>query len=144
MTQTQTAHGAPNSLDGDADAELDQLYADFAAADMTPLWSQRDDLMPTTPQPAAIPTLWRWSTLLPLAERSGALVPVGRGGERRAIALANPGITGQPYTTATLWTAIQYLGPGRPQPHIDTYRRHSGSWSRARESGPTSRAMPSR
>lgn len=111
QTQTQTPQGAPNSLDQAADAELDQLYADFAAADMTPLWTQRDDLMPTTPQPAAIPTLWRWSTLLPLAERSGALVPVGRGGERRAIALANPGITGQPYTTATLWTAIQYLGP---------------------------------
>jgi len=99
---TQTTHQAPNSLDEAADAELDQLYADFTAADMTPLWTQRDDLMPTTPQPAAIPTLWRWSTLLPLAERSGALVPVGRGGERRAIALANPGITGQPYTTATL------------------------------------------
>ena len=38
--------------------------------------------------------LWRWSTLLPLAERAGELVPVGRGGERRAIALANPGLPG--------------------------------------------------
>ena len=102
---------------------LDRLYADFAAADMTPLWTQRDDLMPMTPQPKAVPAVWRWSTLYPLAERSGQLVPVGRGGERRAIALANPGIPGQPYTTATLWTAIQYLGPRETAPahrHMQT------------------------
>lgn len=46
------------------------------------LWTQRDDLMPITPQPSAVPALWRWATLYPLAERSGALIPVGRGGER--------------------------------------------------------------
>jgi gentisate 1,2-dioxygenase len=37
-------------------------------------------------------------------------VPVGRGGERRAIAYANPGMDGDPYATATLWAAVQYLG----------------------------------
>ena len=35
---------------------------------------------------------------------------MGRGGERRAIALANPGLAGTPYATPTLWAAIQYLG----------------------------------
>ena len=43
-------------------AALDQLYTDFAAADMAPLWTQRGGLMPQTPQPSAVPTLWRWST----------------------------------------------------------------------------------
>ncbi len=50
-------------------------------------------------------------------------MPIGRGGERRAIALANPGIPGEPYTTATLWTAIQYLGPRETAPahrHMQT------------------------
>jgi gentisate 1,2-dioxygenase len=60
--------------------------------------------------------LWRWSTLYPLAERSGDLVPVGRGGERRAIALANPGLPGTAYATPTLWCAIQYLGPREEAP----------------------------
>lgn len=96
--------------------ELDQLYADFAKANMTPLWTQRDDLMTDSPKPKAIPFIWHWSTLYPLAERAGQLVPVGRGGERRAIALANPGIPGEPYATPTLWAAIQYLGPRETAP----------------------------
>lgn len=98
------------------DAELAQLYADFAAADLMPLWTQRAGLMPWQPEPAAVPTVWRWSTLLPLAARSGKLVPVGRGGERRAIALANPGLAGLPYATPTLWAAIQHLGPREEAP----------------------------
>ena len=97
-------------------AELEELYADFAAAHMAPLWTQRAGLMPQTPQPDAVPMLWRWSTLYPLAERSGRLVPVGRGGERRAIALANPGLPGTAYATPTLWAAIQYLGPREQAP----------------------------
>ncbi|PZS03121.1 MAG: cupin [Pseudonocardiales bacterium] len=97
-------------------AGLKELYRDFAAADLMPLWTQRDDLMPVAPRPTAVPAVWRWSQLYPLAQRAGELVPVGRGGERRAIALANPGIPGRPYTTATLWAAIQYLGPHEVAP----------------------------
>jgi len=100
----------------DATTALEDLYADFAAAHLAPLWTQRAGLMPTEPQPAAVPALWRWATLYRLAERSGALVPVGRGGERRAIALANPGLPGTAYATPTLWAAIQYLGPGEEAP----------------------------
>jgi gentisate 1,2-dioxygenase len=99
-----------------ADSALDNLYADFTAAGLMPLWTQRDDLMPLSPSPAASPHLWRWSDLYPLAARAGVLVPVGRGGERRAIALANPGLPGQPYATPTLWAAIQYLGPREAAP----------------------------
>lgn len=123
LISPESAPDSANGGDEPDEAALKQLYADFAAADMTPLWTQRDDLMPMTPQPKAVPAMWRWSTLYPLAERSGALVPVGRGGERRAIALANPGIPGDPYTTATLWTAIQYLGPRETAPahrHMQT------------------------
>jgi gentisate 1,2-dioxygenase len=72
--------------------------------------------MTDQPRPAAEPFLWRWSTLYRLAARSGELVPVGRGGERRAIALANPGLPGTAHATPTLWAAIQYLGPGEEAP----------------------------
>lgn len=108
-----TTTGVPTRQDAtpDEQAQLDRLYADFAAAHMAPLWTQRAGLMPETPQPDAVAMCWRWSTLLPLAQRSGELVPVGRGGERRAIALVNPGLAGTPYATPTLWAAIQYLGP---------------------------------
>ena len=101
---------------GDDQRALDDLYEDFAAERLMPLWTQRDDLMPASPQPRAVPYHWRWSRLYPIAERCGALIPVGRGGERRAIALANPGLAGQPYATPTLWAAIQYLGPRETAP----------------------------
>jgi gentisate 1,2-dioxygenase len=102
-----------NSID---DAALVALYADFAANRLMPLWTQRADLMPAVPNPRAQAHVWRWSDVRPLAARAGDLVPVGRGGERRAIAYANPGIKGEPYATPTLWAAVQYLGPNEVAP----------------------------
>jgi gentisate 1,2-dioxygenase len=97
-------------------AELGELYADMAAEHLMPLWTQVGELMPGAPTPQAVAHLWRWKTLFGLAERAGGLVPVGRGGERRALALANPGLGGQPFATPTLWAAIQYLAPGESAP----------------------------
>ena len=109
-------------MDGTSDTpELAQLYDDFAANHLSPLWTQRDDLMPMTPVPQALPHVWRWKTLFDVAERSGSLVPVGRGGERRAIGLSNPGLPGTAYATPTLWCAIQYLGGFETAPE----HRHS-------------------
>ena len=96
--------------------ELRALYRGFEEAHLNPLWTQTGDLMPPHPRPRAVPHVWRWSRLLPLAERSGTLVPVGRGGERRAIGLANPGLGGRPFATPTLWCAVQYLCPGEDAP----------------------------
>ncbi|MDQ2814186.1 MAG: cupin domain-containing protein [Actinomycetota bacterium] len=103
--------------------ELTELYRDFAAAGMTPLWLTREGLMPSAPQPRAVPHVWRWAELHPLAARSADLVPVGRGGERRAIGLGNPGLPGDPFITPTLWAAIQYLAPWENAPE----HRHSQS-----------------
>lgn len=109
-------------MDGRADSpELEQLYRDFDANQMSPLWTQREGLLPMVPTPEAIPYVWRWKTLYELAQRSGELVPIGRGGERRAIGLANPGLPGTPYASPTLWCAIQYLGPHETAPE----HRHS-------------------
>ena len=122
MTDTET----PPATDFDSaehQARLKELYRDFEAAGMTPLWLTREGLMPFHPQPRAVPHLWRWADLLPLAARSADLVPVGRGGERRAISLGNPGLSGDPYTTPTLWAAIQYLAPREDAPE----HRHTQS-----------------
>ena len=107
----------------DHQAKLADLYHDFEAAGMTPLWRTREGLMPANPQPRAIPHVWRWGVLHGLAARSAALVPVGRGGERRAIGLGNPGLAGEPFATPTLWAAIQYLAPRESAPE----HRHSQS-----------------
>lgn len=96
--------------------ELEALYRGFESELLVPLWTEIGDLMPAHPQSKALPHLWRWQDLLPLAAQAGELVPVGRGGERRAIALANPGLGGRPFATPTLWAAIQYLNPGEDAP----------------------------
>ncbi|SEL32984.1 cupin domain-containing protein [Nonomuraea pusilla] len=101
--------------------DLEDLYRGFEQALLVPLWTEIGDLMPRHPRSSARPHRWEWSELLRLAGRAGDLVPVGRGGERRAIALANPGLGGKPYATPTLWAAIQYLMPGEDAPE----HRHS-------------------
>jgi gentisate 1,2-dioxygenase len=96
--------------------ELIQLYRAFEQELLVPLWTEIGDLMPPHPRSRALGHVWRWPNLLRLAEQAGSLVPVGRGGERRAIALANPGLGGRPFATPTLWAAIQYLMPGEDAP----------------------------
>lgn len=110
-------HGdVANAMQPDDTPALRALYESFDAEHIKPLWTQLDDLMPMHPAPRAVPHVWKWSTLLPLAQESGRLVPVGRGGERRALGLANPGLGGRPYVSPTLWAAIQYLGPRETAP----------------------------
>ena len=95
---------------------LEQLYRGFEQEMLVPLWTQIGDLMPLHPKSKASPHLWRWDKLVKLADEAGQIVPVGRGGERRAIALANPALGGRPFATPTLWAAIQYLMPGEDAP----------------------------
>ncbi|GIH72439.1 cupin domain-containing protein [Sphaerimonospora thailandensis] len=100
----------------DVTPALRELYRGFEQELLVPLWTEIGDLMPAHPQSRAVPHLWRWENLLRLAAQAGDIVPVGRGGERRAIALANPTLGGRPFATPTLWTAIQYLMPGENAP----------------------------
>ncbi|WP_327151817.1 cupin domain-containing protein [Nocardia sp. NBC_01329] len=95
---------------------LEELYRGFEQELLVPLWTEIGDLMPAHPRSRAVPHLWRWKNLLRLAAQAGDIVPVGRGGERRAIALANPALAGRPFATPTLWAAIQYLMPGEDAP----------------------------
>lgn len=96
--------------------ELRSLYREFERENVAPLWTGIGELMPLAPKSRAEAHLWRWERLVRLAGEAGRLVPVGRGGERRALALANPSLGGRPWATPTLWAAIQYLMPGENAP----------------------------
>jgi gentisate 1,2-dioxygenase len=123
-TSPVTLHAAEGPGQPDPTPALRELYRGFEQELLVPLWTEIGDLMPSSPRPAAQSHLWRWANLLRLAERSGELVPVGRGGERRAIALANPGLGGAPYATPTLWAAIQYLNPREDAP-VHRHTQHA-------------------
>lgn len=119
MSTTQTpvrlqAVAAPDQPD--VTPALEDLYRGFEQELLVPLWTEIGDLMPAHPRSRAVPHLWRWESLRRLAAQAGEIVPVGRGGERRAIALANPSLGGRPFATPTLWAAIQYLMPGEDAP----------------------------
>lgn len=121
MSQPATHETVEHAMQPEDTPELRALYRGFEENHLIPLWTQIGDLMPIHPKPRAVPHVWKWTSLLPLAEKSGELVPVGRGGERRAIGLANPGLGGHAYVSPTLWAAIQYLGPRETAPE----HRHS-------------------
>ncbi len=118
------------------ESEVTQLYNDMQTHSLKPLWKLEEGLLLPQPQPKTLPWLWKWDTLYEIAQRSGRLVPIERGGDRRAIALANPGLNGQPFATQTLWAAVQWLNGHEVAPahrHTAQAMRFiidgSGSWS---------------
>src|SRR6266851_3205735 len=94
----------------------DEFCGALAARDLRPLWKIAKQLMPHVPLPTTQAWLWKWDDVLPLAKRAGELITLERGGDRRVLALANPGLGGLPFTSTTLWGALQYLGPRESAP----------------------------
>jgi gentisate 1,2-dioxygenase len=94
----------------------DEFCGALAAHDLKPLWKIARQLMPEVPLATTEAWLWKWDHTLPLAKRAGELITIERGGDRRVLALANPGLKGLPFTSTTLWAALQYLGPRESAP----------------------------
>ncbi|MER7002781.1 cupin domain-containing protein [Dactylosporangium sp. NPDC000555] len=95
---------------------LGELYSDLDRLDLQPLWTQNKQLLSRVPRPKAVPWMWRRVDMIPLAARCAELITISRGGDRRVLALANPGLDGRPFITSTLWAAIQYLGAHESAP----------------------------
>src|SRR6266852_9689520 len=120
----------------------DEFCGALAARDLKPLWKIAKQLMPEVPLPTTQAWLWKWDDVLPLARRAGELITLERGGDRRVLALANPGLRGLPFTSTTLWARSSTWG------HTNRHRRTgirpapSGSSSPARASILRSMATP--
>lgn len=97
------------------DPELDAFYSEIDRDHLQPLW-EMTGLLTSTPNPRTQPFRWAAADLRKHAARAGELVPVERGGDRRVLALSNPGLGGAPYVSPTLWAAVQYLKPGEVAP----------------------------
>ncbi|MBI4609248.1 MAG: cupin domain-containing protein [Candidatus Rokubacteria bacterium] len=103
------------STEGSAE-ELREFYAELGRRHLAALWTVTADLLPREPKTKVLPWLWRWKEMSALALRAGELVPIERGGERRVLALVNPGLGGKYATTHTLWGAVQILLPRETAP----------------------------
>ena len=91
-----------------ADLDVDVLYKQLSETALQPLWELKG-LLTHEPVVRGVPYRWAGRDLRELGARSGDLVPVHRGGDRRVLACANPGLDGAPYAVSTLWAAVQYL-----------------------------------
>ncbi len=100
----------------DIESALAEFYRGVASEQLAPLWPISRELMTPTAQPRTLPWLWRGAEMQRLAAQSGELITIDRGGDRRVLALANPGLDGRPYASSTLWAAIQFLNPGEFAP----------------------------
>jgi gentisate 1,2-dioxygenase len=99
----------------DDDPALDAFYAEASNAELQPLWCLHGLLTPR-PSVATRPFRWKAAVLQGLAGRSGELIGLDRGGDRRVLACANPGLGGAPFASSTMWAGIQFLGPGESAP----------------------------
>jgi len=109
---------------GSAPETLASFYRTLEEHDLQPLWPIADQLLTQSPQPATKPWMWRWASVLALAERAGELIAIHEGGDRRVLSLANPGLLGRPFATSTLWGAVQYLNAGE---HAPAHRHTPGA-----------------
>ena len=132
-----TKKPAAHSMQPEDTPELRALYAGFKKQHIKPLWTQIGNLMPQHPSPQAVPHIWKWADLLPLAQRSGDLIPVGRGGERRALGLANLASAAMPISARRSGARSNILAPVRRPLSIVIHKTPSDSWSKAKASGPS-------
>jgi gentisate 1,2-dioxygenase len=105
------------------DLILNSFYREVEENNLAPLWPVTAQLLPAEPQTKVKPFLWHWSELRRLMHQAGELIPLERGGERRVLALVNPGLGGKLAATQTLWGAVQIVMPGEIAP----CHRHTAS-----------------
>ena len=107
----------------DLDMGIKEFFLEAEEKHLAPLWPVTAELLPAEPETKVKPFLWRWADLRPMMYRAGELVPLERGGERRVLALVNPGLGGKLASTHTLWGAVQIVMPGEIAP----CHRHTAS-----------------
>ncbi len=76
-----------------------------------PLWDVLGSIVPREPQPAAVPTIWRYEELRPLLMEAGRLITAEEA-ERRVLMLVNPGLHGASRITQSLYAGLQLILPG--------------------------------
>lgn len=90
----------------DKATELEAMYTDMAAHSLEGLWRMERH------GPDVRPYLWQWDTVHRIVSQSAGLIDIAYPGERRAVALVNPGIPGALGSTHAIYTAVQLVKPG--------------------------------
>lgn len=101
----------------------DSYVQELTGQHTTPLWPQLRSVMPHgRPSPRSVAHRWQYSEIKPLLHQAGELTPIEQA-ERRVLMLANPGLNGTPFATASIFFGLQMILPGEQAPN----HRHSVS-----------------
>lgn len=105
--------------------EREEFYRRLDARSAAPLWEVLGTLIPSEPQPEAVPVLWHYDDLRPLLLEAGRLL-TAQEAERRVVILENPGLRGRSRATGSLYAGLQVILPG------EVARRHRHATSALR------------
>ncbi|HEY0577145.1 MAG TPA: cupin domain-containing protein [Pseudonocardia sp.] len=89
----------------------ERAYASMSELSAAPLWRQYGQLMPAQPASNAVPHLWPYARLRPVALHFSQALSLAEA-ERRVLMMVNPGLTDPPATVPTLFAGIQIVMPG--------------------------------
>lgn len=90
----------------DRAVRIEAMYTDMAAHSLKGLWEMERK------GPDVRPYLWNWADVHRAVTAAGEFVDIPYPGERRAVALVNPGIPNALGSTHAIYTAIQLVRPG--------------------------------
>ena len=114
--------GLVPSVDLAAEAGRSNFYQRAGQQHLAPLWRVLHGLVTETPNPRAVPALWRYAQVRPFLIESCAQISTAEA-ERRVLVLENPGLPGQSRITQSLFAGLQIILPGEVAPA----HRHTAS-----------------
>lgn len=98
----------------DITGEVATYYDSLQQHNAEPLWTALARVLPASPNPSAIPAIWRYSDLKPALMEAGKVVTAEEA-ERRVLMLINPALEA-PCTTDTIYAGLQLILPGEIAP----------------------------
>lgn len=105
--------------------ERTTLHEEARALNLIEFWKQRADIELQKPRSIVHAHCWKWRDVEPRLRVAAQIVPIEEC-ERRALVCCNPGLSGKPHITTTLFAAFSLYNPGERAP----VHRHTPSASR--------------
>ncbi|CAB3788564.1 Gentisate 1,2-dioxygenase [Paraburkholderia caffeinitolerans] len=103
------------STESPIDANRAAYYQRIAREQLAPLWESLHNLVPKSPQPRAVPAIWKYAQIRDLVMQAGALISAEEA-VRRVLVMENPGLPGKSSVTPNLYAGLQLILPGEIAP----------------------------
>ncbi|KAK8119895.1 RmlC-like cupin domain-containing protein [Apiospora kogelbergensis] len=94
--------------------QMQSMLEALPSQHLEPLWPKMSAMVPPSPNPIAIPHMWKYADTLPHLRKAGEIVPA-EDAERRVLMLVNPTMQ-SPHTTDTIYAGLQLVNPDETAP----------------------------